>query len=183
MMKIKIIVIKKSAKLEKNPSVSEAWQNDKNCCNRHRCKERGYWLVALSWTVRLSPAGLPANQRAPKAHPAEFVPKRRKSQHLVGSLSWLYQSWYVRLLVGWGCSLCRQEGTQFPEAECCQQRIQGSLPSPPLSSTHTHTHTLQATCRLPVSTLQWASRNTWPGGLRAVALVEQRMPSSRFSPS
>lgn len=29
---------------KKNPLVNEAWQNDKNGCNRHRCKESGYWL-------------------------------------------------------------------------------------------------------------------------------------------
>lgn len=51
MMKIKIIVIKKGAKLgKKNPSVNEAWQNDKNGCNRHRCKGSRYWLASLSWS-------------------------------------------------------------------------------------------------------------------------------------
>lgn len=65
MMKIKIIVIKKVQSWKKNPSVNEAWQNDKNGCNRHRCKGSCHWLVALSWSLRISPAGLAANQQAP----------------------------------------------------------------------------------------------------------------------
>lgn len=66
-MKIKIIVIKKCKAGKKNPSVNEAWQNDKNDCNRHRCKGSRYWLVALPWSLRIAPAGLAANQCAPKA--------------------------------------------------------------------------------------------------------------------
>lgn len=56
---------KKYKARKKNPSVNEAWQNDKNDCNRHRCKGSCYWLVALSWSLRISPAGLAANRHAP----------------------------------------------------------------------------------------------------------------------
>lgn len=57
---------KKKCKAGKNPSVNEAWQNDKNACNRHRCEASRYWLVAPSWSGRISPAGLGADQHSPK---------------------------------------------------------------------------------------------------------------------
>lgn len=91
-MKIKIIVIKKSTKLEKNPSVNEAWQNDKNGCNRHRCKGSCYWLVVLSWSLRISPAGLAANQHAPgetRTSQAHKLPLLEQICRAVGGLGML----------------------------------------------------------------------------------------------
>lgn len=78
---------------------------------------------------------------------------------------------YVGLLVVWGCSRCRQEGSLVPWGWVLPAELPGSegdLCPLPLPSTHTHP---SDPLQMPTSVWEWAGRNTWPGELRAVALV------------
>lgn len=171
---------KKKCKAGKNPSVNEAWQNDKNACNRHRCKGSRYWLVALSWRVRISPAGHAADWPALKAHPACLCLREGKA-----SISQAPAAAPARRAIGGVGMLIVQPGEELGFRRV--SGLRGSLPFQMHTCTrararaHSHTHTH------PAGTLQivhlyiamsWQQYMAWRAE-GCVALVKERVPSSR----
>lgn len=142
MMKIKIIVIKKVQSWKKNPLVNEAWQNDKNGCNRHRCKEKSLLAGCSVLELRISAAGLTANQHTRKPSPACLCLREEEVSILLSSCPcW---SWYSGLMGGSrgrDAHGAGRRGAQFPKAECCQRRYQAHRVTPGPLPLHTHTHT------------------------------------------
>ena len=125
---------------KKNPSVNEAWQNDKNGCNRHRCKESRYLAgcsVLEPEDFSCRPRCRPACSGGSPTCPGE------------GKVSIFRESPLPELTCGaavrCGCSWCRQEGSGVP---CIWVLLaEGHFSPRPPQTLPPQTHTLPAPCR------------------------------------
>ena len=138
-MMIKIIIIKKCAKLEKKI---------------HRSMKRGKMIkmvatgtgarkVVIGWLLCLGAEDFSCRPRWKPAYSEGsaglFVPERRKSQHLVGYPVALLGP--IHRTHGGAETIMVQagRGARFPEAECCQWRYQAHRVTPGPLLFHTHT--------------------------------------------
>lgn len=131
------------------------------------------WLVALSWSLRISPAGLAANQHALEA---PNVPERRESQHLEGGAPARADVWDCC----WVGMLLVQPGEERGSLHL-SAASRGSLLSPSPSTCSPPPHTPSGTLQMPASTWEWAGRITW---LRVEGFSSSgvRVPSQRHGP-